>query len=79
MATSSERRSYCLPCDRVITWRTWRLWQKHLQSPEHRECVLAPRPLPPERVRPADPEDRILGLTDGESVVFHRPDARYLA
>lgn len=76
--TSPERTSYCVPCDRVVVWRTWRVWQKHLQSADHRECVLAPRPLPPERIRAADLEDRNFGLTDGESVVFHRPDGPWI-
>jgi len=72
--STAERTSYCLPCDRVIVWRTWRVWQKHLQSADHRECVLAPRPLPPGRIRAADHDDHNLGLAEGESVVFHRRD-----
>ncbi len=75
---SPERTSYCLPCDQVIVWRTWRVWQKHLQSPEHRECVLAPRALPPDRLRPADLSERTFGLAEGESVVFHRPDGPWI-
>lgn len=77
MATP-ERTSYSVPCDRVVVWRTWRIWQKHLQSADHRECLLAPRPLPPERIRAADLDDRNAGLTDGESMVFHRPDGPWI-
>jgi excisionase family DNA binding protein len=40
--------------------------------------VLVPRPLPPERVRSTDLDDRNLGLADGESVVFHRPDGPWI-
>jgi excisionase family DNA binding protein len=77
MATP-ERTSYCLPCDRVVRWKSWRTWKAHLGSAEHRECVLAPRPLPPDRLRPADLDDRLYGLAEGESVVFRRPDGRWI-
>lgn len=77
MATP-ERTSYCLPCDRVVRWKSWRTWQAHLASAEHRECVLAPRPLPLDRLRPADLDDRLYGLEVGESVVFRRPDGRWI-
>ena len=75
---SRERTSYCLPCDRVVVWRDWRVWQKHLRSVDHRECVLLRRPLPPERLRPADIDDRLFGLHEGESAVFKRPDGRWI-
>jgi excisionase family DNA binding protein len=75
---TKERTSYCLPCDRVVRWKSWRTWQAHLASAEHRECVLAPRPLPPDRLRPADVDDQLYGLDEGESVVFRRPDGRWI-
>jgi hypothetical protein len=64
----AERTSYCVACDLVVTWTSWRMWQRHVQSPEHRESLVAPKPLPPERVRPADVVDRQDGcLAEGES------------
>lgn len=77
MATK-EHTSYCLSCDRVVRWKSWRTWQAHLASAEHREYVLAPRPLPPDRLRPADLDDQLYGLDEGESVVFRRPDGRWI-
>lgn len=78
MPASIERTSYCLPCDRVIAWKSWRVWQRHLESAEHRECLIAPRPLPPERIREADLEDPVFGLVEGESALYRRPDARWI-
>ena len=75
---SRERTSYCMPCDRVVVWKTWRVWQKHLGSAEHRECLVSPRPLPPDRLRPADLDDGAYGLAEGESVVFRRPDGLWI-
>lgn len=75
---AKEHTSYCLPCDRVVRWKSWRTWQAHLASAEHRECVLAPRPIPPDRLRPADLGDQLYGLDEGESVVFRRPDGRWI-
>ena len=49
-----------------------------MASAEHRECVVAPRPLPRDRLRPADLDDRLYGLAEGESVVFRRPDGRWI-
>lgn len=75
---AKEQTSYCLPCDRVVVWTTWRTWQKHLDSEDHRECVIRPRPLPPERVRPADLDNTTYGLAEGESAVLRRPDGRWI-
>ena len=58
---SREHTSYCLACDRVVVWTTWRGWQKQLDSPEHRECLVAPRQLPAERLRPFDFDDAATG------------------
>lgn len=78
MAPKAERTTYCLPCDRVIAWREWRTLDRHNKSIEHRECVVAPRPLPPDRLRPANLDDPLFGLAEGESVVFHRRDGRWI-
>ena len=78
MTPSAERTTYCLPCDRVIVWREWRTLDRHNKSSEHRECVIAPRPLPPDRLRSADLDDPLFGLAEGESAVFHRPDGRWI-
>lgn len=77
MATK-EHTSYCLPCDRVVRWKSWRTWQAHLASAEHREYVLAPRPLPPDRLRPADLDDQLYGLDESDRLVFRRPDGRWI-
>ena len=74
----AERTSYCVACDLVVTWKTWGVWQRHVQSPGHRESLVAPKPLPPERVRPADVDDRLYGLAEGESGVFRRPDGPWI-
>ncbi len=69
-----ERVSFCAVCDVVVTWRLWRDWDRHLNSQAHRECVIAPRAISPDRIRPIDPEGRHFGLAHGESGVFRRPD-----
>jgi excisionase family DNA binding protein len=75
---AAERTSYCLVCDRVVLWKTWRVWEKHLESAEHRECVISPRPIPLERLRVADLDEQNYGLAAGESVVFRRPDGLWI-
>lgn len=71
---ATDRVSYCAVCDAVVRWRSWRDWERHVRSVEHRECVIAPRPISPDRIRPIDPEGRHFGLAQGESGVFRRPD-----
>ncbi len=75
---ATERLSYCAVCDVVVTWRTWRDWNRHVNSAAHRECVIAPRPISPDRIRPIDPEGRHFGLAQGESGVFRRPDGSWV-
>lgn len=75
---TKERLSYCAVCDVVITWKTWRDWERHVNSADHRECIIAPRPISPDRIRLIDPERRHFGLEPGESGVFKRPDGTWV-
>ncbi len=78
MMAAQERTSYCAVCDVVVTWKSWRDWERHVNSADHRECVIAPRPISPDRIRPIDPEGRHFGLAHGESGVFRRPDGTWI-
>lgn len=76
-----ERVSFCAVCDVVVTWRLWRDWDRHLNSQAHRECVIAPRAISPDRIRPIDPEGRHFGLAhDPVAMSYHvsRPEHREL-